>query len=65
MRITMTDVTRAGHCAKGARTWFRDHGLDFRAFLRDGIDSQTFVSNGDALAQRVVDLKVKREAAHG
>lgn len=65
MRITMTDVTLAGHCAKGARAWFKTHGLDFRSFLKDGIDADTFVANGDHLAVRVVEMKSKREAGRG
>ena len=65
MRITMTDVRNAGHCAKGARSWFREHGLDFRAFLREGIDADTFVAKGDALAARVVEMKQKREGDNG
>lgn len=65
MRVTMTDVRLAGHCAKGARSWFKDHGLDFRAFLRDGIEADELIAKGDALAQRVVDLKAKREAGRG
>jgi hypothetical protein len=65
MRITMTDVQLAGHCAHGARAWFRAHGLDFRSFLREGIEAEVLVEKGDALAKRVVDLKAKREAGRG
>lgn len=61
----MTDVQLAGHCAHGARAWFRAHGLDFRRFLREGMEAEELVANGDALAQRVVDLKTKREAGRG
>ena len=65
MRVTMTDVQLAGHCAQGAWRWFRAHGLDFRSFLREGIDAEEFVTKGDALSKRVVDLKEKREASRG
>lgn len=65
MRITMTDIQQAGHCATGTRRWFELHGLDFRAFLREGIDADEFVSKGDALSARVVELKRKREQAGG
>ena len=60
-RITITDIREAGHCVRGAKDWFADHGLDFKAFLRDGIDADTFINTGDSLAQMVVDAKVERE----
>lgn len=59
----MTDVMLAGHCASGVRRWFREHGRDFKSFMRDGMDAKDFAC--DALTQRVVDLKTKREAARG
>ena len=42
-------------CVNGSRAWFVRHGLDFRAFLREGLDAQTLLATGDAMAQRVVD----------
>lgn len=53
-RIYIGDIQKANHCVSGARQWFRSHGLDFRAFLRDGIDAQTLLDTGDPLAVRVV-----------
>jgi hypothetical protein len=62
--ITMNDVMQAGHCARGARRWFENHDLDFRSFLKNGIDSELFVEKGDHLAQDVVD-KVKARKTDG
>jgi len=44
-----------GYCVPGARKWFAQHGLDFRAFARDGIDAELLLATGDALAQRLVE----------
>lgn len=60
MIITIADVRRAGHCTLGARRWFEAHGIDFATFLKDGIEAEVFITKGDALAARVVDLKRKR-----
>jgi hypothetical protein len=60
MRITIADVRKAGYCISGARKWFADHGLDFNHFVKHGIDSEEFLSKGDAHAQRVIELKVQR-----
>jgi hypothetical protein len=41
----------------GVAGLFARHHLDLQAFLRDGgIDSQTLLATGDALAIRVVEL---------
>lgn len=61
MRITIDDVRRF-HCARGARRWFEVHGLDFRSFLREGIDAETFLASGDQRAAHIVEAK-RRE--HG
>lgn len=53
--ITIADVRAAGLCVPGTRTWFERHGLDFRAFLRDGCDAHTLLATQDAMAQRVVE----------
>ena len=57
MLITMEHIRAGGGCAWGVRTFFARHHLDLQAFLRDGgIDSQTLLATGDALAIRVVEL---------
>ncbi|CAQ45379.1 hypothetical protein V3O09_07005 [Stenotrophomonas maltophilia] len=53
--VTIAHVRAAGLCVNGSRVWFVRHGLDFRAFLREGLDAQTLLATGDAMAQRVVD----------
>jgi len=58
-RITITDIRRAGYCARGAKSWFEGKGLDFRAFLRDGMDEDAWAALGDAHADEV--LRRKRE----
>jgi hypothetical protein len=64
-RVTIDDVRAAGHCVRGAREWFDRHGLDFRSFLREGIDEAEFLASGDGLAARIVDLKRFRQVSHG
>jgi len=53
--VTIDDVRAAGLCVNGSRAWFARHGLDFRAFLREGLDAQTLLATGDAMALRVVE----------
>lgn len=63
--ITMTDCRAAGYCATGIRRWFHEYNLDFRDFLKNGIDEATLLATGDACAHKVVELKRKRESARG
>ena len=53
--ITINDVRAAGLCVNGSRAWFARHGLDFRAFVREGLDAETLLATGDAMALRVVN----------
>lgn len=62
--ITITDVRRL-HCTRGARRWFESYDLDFRDFLKYGIDEKTFLATGDAHAIEIVRRKRAREAERG
>jgi hypothetical protein len=62
LRVTVDHMRAAGLCVPGARTWFARHALDFRAFLRHGIDAETLLSTQDAMARRVVEQA--REEKH-
>lgn len=55
LAITMNDIRRAGHCARGTRAWFDAHGLDFRAFLKNGIAATELAATGDGLAIQVIE----------
>lgn len=45
---------RPGYCMQGARAWFEQHGLDFRAFAREGLPASVLLATGCPLAQRLV-----------
>jgi hypothetical protein len=44
-------------CALGQRSFFEHYGLDFRDFLKNGIDAETLLATGDANAKLVVAKK--------
>ena len=54
-RVKMVHLQRCGFCARGARRWFEAHNLDFRDFLKCGIDAETLRATDDARAQRAVE----------
>lgn len=45
---------RRGFCRSGARSWFQRHGLDWKEFVRDGIDAARLEATGDGLACALV-----------
>lgn len=55
---------RRGFCLSGARAWFSRHGLDWRDFVRHGIDAAVLEATGDALALTLV-AHAREEIAHG
>lgn len=65
LRITMDDIVACGHCARGVRRFFNDHGLDFRLFMREGgIPAKALTATKDALALDVVErTKARRKAS--
>lgn len=62
--ITIDHVRAVGLCANGTRTWFARHDLDFRAFLREGIDADSLLTTGDAMALRVVSYAEAHARQH-
>lgn len=56
---------RSGFCRGKSREWFRAHGLDWQAFVRDGIESDLLEATGDGLALALVAWAKECEAAGG
>ena len=59
--ITIDDIRKAGHCARGAKNWFDQQGIDFRDFLKNGITATRMLDTGDAQGAQVVARKLERE----
>jgi len=53
--VTIDDVRAVGLCVNGSRAWFERQGLDFRAFLRNGLDAEALLATNDAMALRAVE----------
>lgn len=61
LTITMDDVKKAGFCAGiKTRRWFVDHGFHYQTFIREGVSATEFLEKGDALAVRIVTVKLSR-----
>lgn len=56
--VRMEHVRRCGYCAAGVRDYFARFGIDYTAFIMNGIDADDLLrlTNNDALAQEVVEV---------
>lgn len=54
--VTMEHIRAAKICSSGARTFFNRHGIDWTAFLNDGVPEEVLLQTGDAQAARVVEI---------
>jgi len=60
-----TWTTRTGYCARQSRAFFVEHGLDWLAFVRNGIPAQQLLDTGNALAAHLVAWAAQVEAENG
>jgi len=58
-----TWTTRTGYCARQSRMFFAEHGLDWLAFVREGIPAQRLLDTGNALALHLVEHARRVEEA--
>jgi hypothetical protein len=54
----------SGYCVPGMVKFFERHNLDFKKFVRDGIDADKLLATEDAMAAEVV-AQARKEAAGG
>lgn len=59
--ITMKDLRKLGYCALGVRRVFNNSGLDFRTFLREGIELEALSVVDDHYYQEIKEAYGKRE----
>lgn len=64
LRVTMAHVRAERICMRGIRAGCIRHGIDFRAFVRDGMAIEDAERIPDAFVQRVV-RRVRAEVANG
>lgn len=61
MIVTMRDIRAAKMCSRGARKFFERHGLDWSAFVKQGIPAEKLAATGDAMALQVVEVARGRQ----
>lgn len=59
--VKMCHIRQARMCSSGAREFFQRHGLDWAAFLKEGIPSKELAATRDAMALQVVEVARGRQ----
>lgn len=65
--ITSRHCRAAGMClTPGVRDFCRNHGIDYRAFINNGINADVLIKTGDAMALQVVAVaRAEQERTNG
>lgn len=56
LRVTIKDFRAAGICPAARHKFFEPHGLDWKDFVRNGIDADLLIATGDPRALPVVEV---------
>ncbi len=56
--VRLEHARAISYCSRGMRRWFEFHGLDWDAFLREGLPAETLLATGDDMARRVVEVAI-------
>lgn len=59
--VTTQHCRQLGYCARGQREWCASQGIDWPAFLREGLPASQVEAMGDALG--IAAAKLAREEA--
>ena len=55
MIITTKHLQPVAYCARGARRWFEEHGLDWSKFVFEGYPEEVILATGDPMAIKLVE----------
>ena len=55
MLITIKDCVRLGYCTKGVKIYLQNCGVDFKEFLRKGVDSERLPK--DPCVLKIIEMK--------
>lgn len=63
IRVTLADAKAVGYCNRGGRAFAERHGLDWHAFVFDGLPAAALEATGDAMALKAVAHARARQSA--
>lgn len=61
-RVYVRHLRSQNWCVKGIRYWFEVHGLDYKDFVRNGIEADVVRATGDSHGVIAANLAEQEEA---
>lgn len=61
MIIYLKDCLQAGYCSKGVKEYLKRRNIDYKQFVKKGIDIQLVGIEEDIYIQKIVDIKNKKD----
>lgn len=66
MTIITTKHTRdMGYCSSGVRNFCLKHQIDYRKFIKHGIDEADLIKINDAMSLKLIYYAKSKETEHG
>lgn len=65
LKLVTAFSSRPGICNQRARVWAKEVGIDWSAFVRDGIDSSVLLATGNPMARAVVEAAEREASGRG
>lgn len=59
MIITTSHARDSGFCVSGIKKYFEQHGLDYRQFIKHGLDEETIASTNTEFSRRIIETAHK------
>lgn len=60
MKVYARDAMEMNYCVTGQKQFCKNHNIDFREFVKNGIDCEVFLNTKDEMAIKMVEY-VKRK----
>lgn len=54
MKIYINDIRKQGYCVNGIKDFCKLHGINFRDFIKNGIQEEDVAGIDDAMLQRIL-----------
>lgn len=58
--VEMKDARYLKYCVTGVRSFFNEHNLDFRSFVKNGIEESYLINTKDSMAIKLVERAKNR-----
>jgi len=59
--VNIKHARQLKYCVRGCKTFCEKYNIDFKKFVKEGVDAEEFLKTGDAMALKLVEHVKKQE----